>query len=314
MASFNNYMRTAVIFLVIVSISALQLACSKDQTEHTVIHRAYFVDSSTVGIIISKYKGGDGVWIFGNEHPFDYYQKVMYYSMKTRSLVEKNVLGHRDPFAPSYAISDSIIVNTYDMNGGFSDSLSCYSLDGRRIIEIPVPAGIDKSNPYVGGISPDSRYILISEYVFGNQKTSNGIRYDRKTNTFGSAISLPADLKLLSMENDGDHYIGCRQSYETPFYLKRTLSSQATVATLFTSEQTLILMGRNNRFIFKDYNGNAGYFSIDTSLSKATFTTLGLNGNVEDLDTLTGAYLSITNGSLYLGNYRSKTSGVILSP
>lgn len=290
-----------------ITICTLIISCSENNEIHTEIHTAYFIDSTTVGFVISNYEGGGGLPTSPDEHVHDYSQKVLIYDIKTDSLTVNGVIDNKHPFGGVGAIAEGNILLT---NFGIfeNDNFSYYSLQGVELGTVPMPTLPSGFYVKLSAISPNGRYLLLSTYKNIAYASSYGYLYDLVTKTYSATFSMPENY-ITCLENNGLNFI-FQTNVDYPkreSFLTRQNFFNNTIDTLLQiNGYKKIFITPSHNLLFKNPQGYAGYFVIDTLENpKARFISLNVKSSVVDVDMVTGRYLVQNETEVLLGNYKN---------
>jgi hypothetical protein len=289
------------------------ISCTGSSEVHTYIHSAYLIDSSTAGIVISNYQGGNGGWLSPDEHPRNFCQKLLIYNFKTFSQQTSMVLSNDDPFSAIgvLAAGNNLIISK---SKGSGSGFTRYTLNGGdpRYVSLPLlPSGCSYAS--IQTLTPDGKHLLLSTTRISRPYSTYGFLFDMSNSSWSSSFPLSTQT-VHYLENDCTHFIWQDWIKRNDIQLKRDVLTASSSETLFDiTNYTKIFESRSNSLLYRDPNGYAGYFVIDTLASpKARFVSLNVHSSVVDFDTLSGTYLAQTDTEVLIGNYKTGVAEKIL--
>jgi hypothetical protein len=304
-------LKKSVCFSLNLAMLAVLVSCSSSTIEKK-ISAVYFINSATVGILLSEYKGGGGLPGTPDEHPHDYSQKIITYNVAAGSQTDLGVLSQEYPFGLSTFAAESVLV----LGISFYSQNECpyYSLEGVKRGDIPKPTAL--TNPSFKATSSNGRYFLFFGYNSNDYSAGKGQVYDLATRSYSESFAMSTD-EIARMETDGIHcmrhvvvYNYVNMSIPSHSWLVRQkLDDGAQDTILETTGYKGIFHSNPCKLIFTDPQGHAGYFHVDTTAAtKARFISFGVQSRVMDMDTASGWYVVAEyddNIDVYLGNYKT---------
>jgi hypothetical protein len=296
-----------------VSLVLLFVTCTGTSSSGSRVHTAYFVNPTTVGVLVSFYRGGDGLPGSADEHPHDFYQKVFLYDISAATLTDQGTIASLQPYGGwDAAAAESILVLDIGISG--RSAFPYYSLQG--VLRGTVTPSSSLSGPYLEAVSPNGRYLLFRSLLEQHRQV-----YDMSTKTSGPVCSIPTGTgTVYRLENDGAHCV-------IPMYgsnitvlegLGRLALSDGTIDTLARAHGYYqVYRSQPTRLMFKDtIGGTVGFFAVDTAASPmARYVSLGIAADPIDVDTTSGGYLTIAGeAAVMLGNYKTGTAAKQIYP
>lgn len=287
----NFTCRIVTVFLLIV------LGCGPiPKKDHSQVSSVFFASPDTVGILVTHYRGGDGTSFSGDEHAEDYHLHYYLYCISTANVVETPAtFDISDPGADLLFAESLFVLRRY-----YNGTMPYYS-PFKGTVRGTISASPDHLSPELKSVSPNGRFIYF--YSFNSEGKSQV--YDLFSSTFTPVFTLPTYL-LIRIENDGERYLTIDEENGKSFLVRRRFDNQDADSLADVTGYSLFYFSQPRWVLFYDQSSNVFMANTDTD-SLHPLQALPILGQIVDLDTSTGYYLSHTPNDLgaYLGNYKT---------
>jgi hypothetical protein len=264
---------------------------------HFSVTSACFITSDNIAIVVNHYRGGDGMPLSGDEHAVDYHDHLYHYKISSNTLTDLGVFQETEPDGGGIAFTNSYftILDRYNVN--------LFSVTDGKVLHT-IPDRISMKTSALKKVSPNGRYLFFHGYNFNDPF---GQVYDLNLKTFGPLIPNPR-YDFIRFENDGDHYLALAGYWDSLWLVRGSVYNQIEDTLGNITGYSQVYKAAPHLLLVKDDKSNIYNLNIDTaSVIKFNLIPLGITGDVVDVDTSSGRYITISSSEpgAFLHNYKT---------